>query len=87
MDTRAAVLWKTHSPWEIEEITLDTPGPGEVTVQLAASGLCHSDEHLVTGDMTMPADMQELLGFPQYPIIGGHEGAGRSSRSARVSPT
>ncbi len=76
MDTRAAVLWKTHSPWEIEEITLDPPKQGEVTVALAASGLCHSDEHLVTGDMQMPADMQELLGFPQYPIIGGHEGAG-----------
>jgi S-(hydroxymethyl)glutathione dehydrogenase/alcohol dehydrogenase len=76
VDTKAAVLWKTHSPWEIEEITLDDPGPGEVTVELAASGLCHSDEHLVTGDMRMPDEMQELLGFPQYPIIGGHEGAG-----------
>jgi S-(hydroxymethyl)glutathione dehydrogenase/alcohol dehydrogenase len=76
MDARAAVLWETHTPWKIEEITLDDPGPNEVLVELAASGLCHSDEHLVTGDMKMPAEMNELLGFPQYPIIGGHEGAG-----------
>ncbi len=76
MDARAAVLWDTHKPWEIEEITLDDPGPNEVLVELTASGLCHSDEHLVTGDMKMPKEMNELLGFPQYPIIGGHEGAG-----------
>jgi S-(hydroxymethyl)glutathione dehydrogenase/alcohol dehydrogenase len=76
MDARAAVLWDTHQPWQIEEITLDDPGPNEVLVELTASGLCHSDEHLVTGDMKMPAEMNELLGFPQYPIIGGHEGAG-----------
>ena len=76
MDARAAVLWDTHKPWEIEDITLDDPGPNEVLVELVASGLCHSDEHLVTGDMKMPQEMNELLGFPQYPIIGGHEGAG-----------
>jgi S-(hydroxymethyl)glutathione dehydrogenase/alcohol dehydrogenase len=76
VDARAAVLWDTHKPWEIEEITLDDPGPNEVLVELVASGLCHSDEHLVTGDMKMPQEMNELLGFPQYPIIGGHEGAG-----------
>jgi NDMA-dependent alcohol dehydrogenase len=76
VDARAAVLWDVHQPWKIEDITLDDPGPNEVVVQLVASGLCHSDEHLVTGDMKMPQEMNELLGFPQYPIIGGHEGAG-----------
>ena len=76
MDTKAAVLFETHAPWQVEEITLDPPGPGEVMVELTASGLCHSDEHLVTGDMAMPQEMLDLLGFPQYPIIGGHEGAG-----------
>jgi NDMA-dependent alcohol dehydrogenase len=76
VDTKAAVLWKTHSDWQIEDITLDPPKAGEVLVELAASGLCHSDEHLVTGDMAMPPELNELLGFPQYPIIGGHEGAG-----------
>jgi NDMA-dependent alcohol dehydrogenase len=76
MDIKAAVLWEIGGDWKVEDIALDPPGPGEVTVELAASGLCHSDEHLVTGDMAMPPELNELLGFPQYPIIGGHEGAG-----------
>jgi len=76
MDTQAAVLWETHTDWNVEDITLDQPKAGEVMVKLAASGLCHSDEHLVTGDMVMPPEIQELMGIEQLPIIGGHEGAG-----------
>lgn len=66
MRTTAAVLWETGGKWEVEEVELDPPGPGEVLVELAASGLCHSDEHLLTGDL--PAGL---------PMVGGHEGAGR----------
>ena len=51
MRTRAAVLHELHAPWSIEEIELDPPKAGEVLVKLAASGMCHSDEHLVTGDL------------------------------------
>ncbi len=65
MKTKAAILWETNTPWSVEEIELDPPGHGEVLVKLAASGLCHSDEHLVTGDLPFA-----------LPIIGGHEGAG-----------
>jgi S-(hydroxymethyl)glutathione dehydrogenase/alcohol dehydrogenase len=65
MQTKAAVLWETNQPWSIEDVELDPPGPGEVLVKLAASGMCHSDEHLVTGDLPF-----------ELPIIGGHEGAG-----------
>jgi len=46
MKTRAAVLWGLEQKWEVEEVDLDPPGPGEVLVRLAATGLCHSDEHL-----------------------------------------
>jgi S-(hydroxymethyl)glutathione dehydrogenase/alcohol dehydrogenase len=63
--TKAAILWETNTPWSVEEVELDPPGPGEVLVKLAASGMCHSDEHLVTGDLPFA-----------LPIIGGHEGAG-----------
>jgi S-(hydroxymethyl)glutathione dehydrogenase/alcohol dehydrogenase len=63
--TKAAILWEINTPWSVEEIDLDPPGPGEVLVKLAASGMCHSDEHLVTGDLPFG-----------LPIIGGHEGAG-----------
>ena len=76
MKSKAAILWETHSKWSVEEIELDQPGPGEVLVQLAASGLCHSDEHLVTGDMVIDPAIAEAMGLRQLPVIGGHEGAG-----------
>jgi len=65
MQTEAAILWGAHTDWSVEPIELDPPKAGEVLVKLAASGMCHSDEHLVTGDLG-----------GMYPIIGGHEGAG-----------
>ena len=37
-----------------------------MVVQVAACGLCHTDEHLVTGDIPVP----------HWPIMGGHEAAG-----------
>lgn len=76
MKNKAAVLWETHSKWSVEEIELDPPKAGEVLVKLAASGLCHSDEHLVTGDLVLDQATADALGMKQLPIIGGHEGAG-----------
>jgi S-(hydroxymethyl)glutathione dehydrogenase/alcohol dehydrogenase len=76
VDTQAAILWEPHASWSVEDITLDPPKQGEVLVKLAASGLCHSDEHLVTGDMVMPPELAAAFGLQQFPIVGGHEGAG-----------
>jgi NDMA-dependent alcohol dehydrogenase len=64
--TKGAVLWGVGEEWSVEEIEIDDPKEGEVQVQLAASGLCHSDEHLVTGGTPVES----------YPVIGGHEGSG-----------
>ncbi len=66
METTAAVLWEYGGDWELDELTLDDPREGEVLVSLAASGLCHSDEHVRVGDLPMES----------LPAIGGHEGAG-----------
>jgi len=75
--TRAAVLWGVSQDWKVEEIDLDPPRAGEVLVEMKAAGLCHSDEHLVTGDMVVPPEVLEKAGVPpQFPVIGGHEGAG-----------
>jgi S-(hydroxymethyl)glutathione dehydrogenase/alcohol dehydrogenase len=63
--TTAAILWELGAPWNVEEIELDPPKDGEVLVSWEATGLCHSDEHIRTGDL--PAAL---------PLIGGHEGAG-----------
>ncbi|MGH3635431.1 MAG: NDMA-dependent alcohol dehydrogenase [Mycobacterium sp.] len=65
MRTKAAVLWGTGEKWQVEEVELDSPKEGEVLIKLVASGLCHSDYHLVTGDIPVP-----------LPFVGGHEGAG-----------
>ena len=69
MKTKAAVLWGPHEDWKIEEVELGDPVAGEVQVRLAASGLCHSDEHVRVGDLPMVEP-------GAFPFIGGHEGAG-----------
>jgi NDMA-dependent alcohol dehydrogenase len=76
MQTRAAILYGPQTEWSVEDIELDPPKAGEVLVKLAASGLCHSDEHMVTGDMVLPQDIADFMGLSQFPVIGGHEGAG-----------
>lgn len=77
MKTRAAILWGQNQEWKVEEIDLGDPGPNEVLVKTAYAGLCHSDEHLVTGDIAVPDEMLELIGAPHFlPCIGGHEGSG-----------
>ncbi|GHF36489.1 S-(hydroxymethyl)glutathione dehydrogenase/alcohol dehydrogenase [Amycolatopsis bartoniae] len=65
MKTNAAVLWKIGDKWSVEEVDVAPPGPGELTLQVHAAGLCHSDDHNVTGDMAAP-----------MPVVGGHEGTG-----------
>ena len=65
MKTRAALIRELGKPFEIVELDLDEPKPSEVLVRFAAAGLCHSDDHLRTGDAPV-----------RYPIVGGHEGAG-----------
>lgn len=55
-----------HSkPLSIEEVDLLPPGPGEVVVKIAGSGLCHSDLSVINGDRPRPV-----------PTVMGHEGSG-----------
>ena len=51
LKTMGALLWEpgTNSGWSVEEIEIDPPKRREVMIKLAASGICHSDEHLDTG--------------------------------------
>jgi NDMA-dependent alcohol dehydrogenase len=77
MEGRAAVLWGVGEPWKVETIQISSPEPGEVLVQWEAAGLCHSEEHFVTGDFVMPEEVRKQHGLPSpFPMIGGHEGAG-----------
>ena len=63
---RGAVLHEYRSPLKIEELDLNDPGPGEVLVKMMASGVCHSDWHVVKGEW----------GHQDVPSVLGHEGAG-----------
>ncbi len=63
---RAALLNAPGEDVSVEDITLDDPGPEEVVVAIAASGVCHTDLHVKrSGGWGLP-----------FPILLGHEGAG-----------
>jgi len=62
---KAAVLYKPKSKFVVEDVDVDEPKKGEVLVRMVAGGVCHSDLHVVKGDLDAP-----------FPIILGHEGAG-----------
>ena len=66
VNTRGAIVRSAPGKFEVVDLIADDPRPGELQVELAASGMCHSDDHLATGDIPMG----------HYPMCGGHEGAG-----------
>ncbi|NKY60584.1 NDMA-dependent alcohol dehydrogenase [Nocardia flavorosea] len=66
MKTRASVLFRTPGTFETVEVDLESPRSRELLVKMTASGLCHSDDHMATGDV--PA--------ATFPFCGGHEGSG-----------
>jgi S-(hydroxymethyl)glutathione dehydrogenase/alcohol dehydrogenase len=53
------------APLEIEDLVIDDPGPGEVLLKTAASGICHSDLTVIEGGLPFPP-----------PCVLGHEPAG-----------
>ena len=62
---KAAILRELNTPLTIEDVDIDKPGPNEVLTRTAASGICHSDLHIIEGGIPMP-----------MPCILGHEPAG-----------
>ncbi|MBC8238926.1 MAG: S-(hydroxymethyl)glutathione dehydrogenase/class III alcohol dehydrogenase [Alphaproteobacteria bacterium] len=66
MDTKAAVAFEAGKPLSIETVQMDGPRPGEVLVEIKATGICHTDAFTLSGD-----DPEGL-----FPAIMGHEGAG-----------
>ncbi len=77
MKVRAGLIHGVGQDWQVEEIEVGDPQAGEVLVEWKAAGMCHSDEHIVTGDMVPPKEAWPMLGIDDFfPIVGGHEGAG-----------
>jgi S-(hydroxymethyl)glutathione dehydrogenase/alcohol dehydrogenase len=63
--TRAAVAFAPSEPMRIVELDLADPGPGQVRIKLLATGLCHSDQHILDGSLSH-----------RFPAVLGHEGIG-----------
>ena len=66
MRAQAVVVRSVEEGAHLEEIEVDGPGPGEVLVRVAASGICGSDLHLLHGTSVIDS----------FPMVLGHEGAG-----------
>jgi S-(hydroxymethyl)glutathione dehydrogenase/alcohol dehydrogenase len=66
MKTRAAVAFEAKKPLEIVELDLEGPKPGEVLVEIMATGICHTDSYTLDG-----FDSEGI-----FPSVLGHEGAG-----------
>ena len=64
---QAAIVREFGKPLIIEETAVPTPGEGQILVKIAATGVCHTDLHAVSGDWPVK---------PQPPFIPGHEGVG-----------
>ena len=65
MTVTAAVLTEIGAPMRVSQIELPDPGPGQVRVAIAATGICHSDLSLARGTLRQP-----------IPAVLGHESAG-----------
>jgi succinate semialdehyde reductase (NADPH) len=62
---KAAVVREVSGPFEIEELRDPEPGPGELLVEVAACGVCHTDLHVHDGSVKFP-----------FPCVLGHEISG-----------
>ncbi|GAB3314227.1 NAD(P)-dependent alcohol dehydrogenase [Geodermatophilus aquaeductus] len=65
MRITAAVVEELHGPFVVREVEIDEPGPGDVLVEVAGTGFCHTDGIARDGDLPFP-----------LPGVLGHEGAG-----------
>jgi NDMA-dependent alcohol dehydrogenase len=63
--TEAAVLQEVDGPLRLVEVELEPPHAGEVEVEIAATGVCHSDVSVLSQRLPHP-----------LPVVLGHEGAG-----------
>jgi len=64
-DLQAAVVREKSAPFRIERLRLEEPQDDEVLVEIAATGVCHTD--IVVRDQYYPVPL---------PAVLGHEGAG-----------
>src|SRR6185312_11096538 len=94
MKTKAAVLYEMGAtrpysnslPFVIDELSLPDPESGEVLVEIAAAGLCHSDLSVVDG--SRPRAMPMVLGHEASGVVRelGPTVSGATATSAEFAP-
>lgn len=65
---KAARLHEYGSPLVLDDIPVPKPGPGQVLLRVEGAGFCHSDVHIMDGDLRV---------LTRMPVTLGHENAGR----------
>jgi propanol-preferring alcohol dehydrogenase len=64
---RAMLLEKPRpaeeNPLRLAELPVPEPAPGEIRIRVSACGVCHTDLHIVEGDLTLP----------RHPLVPGHQ--------------
>ncbi|XP_068088178.1 alcohol dehydrogenase 1-like [Hyperolius riggenbachi] len=63
---KAAVMYGFKQQFKVEDVDVAPPKAHEIRIKICASGICHTDDHALSGGMAS-------LNFP---VILGHEGAG-----------
>jgi hypothetical protein len=66
MRVRAAIAHAAGHDWSVEHIEIGEPQAGEVQVRTAYAGLCHSDEHVLTGDLQPPPESLAMFGVTEW---------------------
>jgi S-(hydroxymethyl)glutathione dehydrogenase/alcohol dehydrogenase len=79
---KAAILYEARTPLVIEDVQLGAMRADEVRIRVVASGLCHSDYHVMTG--TLPHPMPVVLGHEASGIV---EAVGENVRNLKPGDT
>jgi alcohol dehydrogenase, propanol-preferring len=68
-----------QNPLELRDVPMPEPGAGEVRVRIAACGVCHTDLHIVEGELQLP----KLPLVPGHQIVGVVDAVGPGARAFR----
>src|SRR5579871_1150641 len=81
---RAMLLTKAkpaeESPLHEADLPVPAPGPGEIRVRVRVCGVCHTDLHVVEGDLPLP----KLPLVPGHQIVGTIDAVGPAVRTLKV---
>jgi len=69
---RAMLLDAPHTPLHLADLPIPTPGAGQMLLKVSACGVCHTDLHILDGELTQP----------KLPLVLGHQIVGTVVQSS-----